>query len=112
MRWRFPSQADLASFSFQVTVEIRKTKRDDTLNKKRNVPLTEVGYMSVDCENKSCLCFKFDGGRPVPQLISLSFALQIGILLKPIFSMSCHHWWKLATGIIYFAKLRDKQGVL
>ena len=51
MRWRFPSQADLASFSFQVTVEIRKTKRDDTLNKKRNVPLTEVGYKSVDSEN-------------------------------------------------------------
>ena len=25
-----------------MTVEIRKTKRDDTLNKKRNVPLTEV----------------------------------------------------------------------
>ena len=25
----------------QVTVEIRKTKRDDTLNKKRNVPSTE-----------------------------------------------------------------------
>ena len=31
----------------EVTVEIRKTKRDDTLNKKRNVPLTEVSVEST-----------------------------------------------------------------
>ena len=38
----------------EVTVEIRKTKRDDTLNKKRNVPLTEVSVEStlwMDCVN-------------------------------------------------------------
>ena len=46
MRWRwFPSY--LATFISQVTVEIRKTKRDDTLNKKRNVPLTEVSQSGL-----------------------------------------------------------------
>ena len=97
----------------EVTVEIRKTKRDDTLQKRRNVPLTEdttdeeEGRENLSAASLDTIVERAMSPEPATQLAAVQvrylvptypsaslFALGLGRLIHLISvptTVTCHH---------------------